>query len=117
MLLPDCVYSDPDAGECADDAGTTTMSVEDAPASFERLRSTVKEVPAKDAPTHTSSAKNAKTRKILTGSVPVADLLGNGAGAGSGAKGASARTAALPAAAAAAWFRRRSPGHRRLRLR
>ncbi|WP_327237793.1 polymorphic toxin-type HINT domain-containing protein [Streptomyces sp. NBC_01317] len=101
VLLPDCVYSDPDAGECADDAGTTTMSVEDAPASFERLRSTVKEVPAKDAPTHTSSAKNAKTRKILTGSVPVADLLGNGAGAGSGAKGASARTAALPAAAAA----------------
>ncbi|MFE7126576.1 polymorphic toxin-type HINT domain-containing protein [Streptomyces sp. NPDC057617] len=97
VLLPECVYSSPDAGECADDSGMTAMSgKDDDPGSFERLRSTVKEVPAKDAPTGTTAARNAKSRKILTGSVPVAELRDNSAKAGT--TGASVRSAALQAA-------------------
>ncbi|MET9436671.1 polymorphic toxin-type HINT domain-containing protein [Streptomyces sp. NPDC006551] len=78
MLLPECVYSSPTEGECADDAGATPMSGNDDSDGFARLRSTVKTVPAKDAPTKSTAAKDAKTRKIVTGTVPVSSLIGEG---------------------------------------
>lgn len=92
VLLPNCVIDAPDTGDCAADSGTTTMSgkTEKQP---ERLRSSVKVVPAKKAPTKSTAAKKAATRKILTGSVPVSDLLGDNAG--STTSGASARTASF----------------------
>ncbi|MGW0467744.1 ricin-type beta-trefoil lectin domain protein [Streptomyces sp. NPDC003027] len=93
MLLPECVYSDPTAGECADDGTTTMAGGKDEPG-FERLKSSVSEVPAKDAPTKSAAAKNAKTRKVLTGTIPVAKLLDGGAHT----SGASVRRAILPAA-------------------
>ncbi|MFE5297147.1 ricin-type beta-trefoil lectin domain protein [Streptomyces sp. NPDC056632] len=78
VLLPECVYSSPTTGDCADDAGATPMSGKDDTDKFERLSSTVETVPAKDAPTRTTAAKNSATRKIITGTVPVASLLGEG---------------------------------------
>ncbi|MFE1382081.1 ricin-type beta-trefoil lectin domain protein [Streptomyces sp. NPDC058740] len=79
MLLPECVYSSPTTGDCADDGGTTPMSGnDDATGDAERLRSTVKTVPASKAPTKSTAAKDAKTRNIVTGTVPVASLLGEG---------------------------------------
>ncbi|MGW2046970.1 ricin-type beta-trefoil lectin domain protein [Streptomyces sp. NPDC001858] len=89
VLLPDCVMDAPDSGLCAADSGTTTMSGKTAEQP-ERLSSSVEVVPAKKAPTRTTAAKKSATRKILTGSVPVSDLLGDG---GSTASGASVRTA------------------------
>ncbi|MEU3064315.1 ricin-type beta-trefoil lectin domain protein [Streptomyces subrutilus] len=93
VLLPECVYSAPTTGECADGGGLTTMSVKKDPAPFERLRSTVTMVAPQDAPTRTTAAKNAPARKVLTGTVPVAKLLDEGAG-----DGAAARTAVFQAA-------------------
>ncbi|MFE7357797.1 ricin-type beta-trefoil lectin domain protein [Streptomyces sp. NPDC057543] len=92
VLLPNCVMDAPDTGDCAPDSGVTTMSgkTEKQP---ERLRSTVEVVPAKEAPTKSTAAQKAATRKILTGSVPVSDLLGGNAG--STTSGASARTASF----------------------
>ncbi|MFJ8665128.1 ricin-type beta-trefoil lectin domain protein [Streptomyces sp. NPDC093600] len=94
MLLPECVYSDPTAGECADDGTTTMAGGKDEPG-FERLKSSVSEVPAKDAPTKSTAAKNAKTRKVLTGTIPVAQLLDEGT---AGASKASVRKASLSSA-------------------
>ncbi|WP_432753535.1 ricin-type beta-trefoil lectin domain protein [Streptomyces sp. JL2001] len=96
VLLPECVISSPDTGDCAVEEGVETMAGKDDTESFERLRSSVQVVAPKDAPTRTTAAKNAKARKILTGSVPVADLLGGETG--STVSGASARTAAFSAA-------------------
>ncbi|MER5714160.1 ricin-type beta-trefoil lectin domain protein [Streptomyces sp. NPDC002132] len=92
VLLPNCVMDAPDSGDCAPDSGTTTMSGkgEQQP---ERLRSSVQVVPAQKAPTRTTAAKKAATRKILTGSVPVSDLLGGNPGGTT--SGASARTASF----------------------
>ncbi|MDX2682694.1 ricin-type beta-trefoil lectin domain protein [Streptomyces sp. NY05-11A] len=92
VLLPNCVMDAPDTGDCAPDTGVTTMSgkTEQQP---ERLRSSVKVVPAQKAPTRITAAKKSTTRKILTGSVPVADLLGGDTGATT--SGASARTASF----------------------
>ncbi|MEU8765307.1 sugar-binding protein, partial [Streptomyces sp. NPDC048659] len=104
MLLPECVYSSPTTGDCADDAGTTPMSGKDDTAEkdrFERLSSTVETVAAKDAPTKTTAAKNSPTRKVVTGTVPVASLLGEGFVAQSGATKASYRDGVRPAANAA----------------
>lgn len=78
MLLPECVYSDPNAGECAEGGGIQTMSGKSASDTFERLSSTVETVPAKEAPTRSTAAKGAPTRKIVTGTVPVSGLLGEG---------------------------------------
>ncbi len=77
VLLPECVLTSPDSGDCAADGGVTTMSGKADDDKAERLRSTVEVVPAKDAPTNAKAPKNAPTRKILSGSVPVADLLGD----------------------------------------
>ncbi|MFI8293245.1 sugar-binding protein, partial [Streptomyces sp. NPDC085614] len=96
VLLPECVYSAPTEGECADDGGVEPMAGKDGADSFERLRSTVTMVAPKDAPTRTTAAKNAKARKILTGTVPVAKLLDEGTQATT--TSASARTGALQAA-------------------
>ncbi|MFG2870242.1 sugar-binding protein, partial [Streptomyces sp. NPDC048338] len=96
VLLPECVISSPDTGDCAVEEGVETMAGKDDTESFERLRSSVQVVAPKDAPTRTTAAKNAKSRKILTGSVPVADLLGGETA--STVSGASARTAAFSAA-------------------
>ncbi|MGV9890635.1 ricin-type beta-trefoil lectin domain protein [Streptomyces sp. NPDC003395] len=92
VLLPNCVMDAPDTGECDPNAGTTTMSgkTEVQP---ERLRSSVKVVSADKAPTKNKAAAKAKSRKILTGSVPVGDLLGGNAGATpSGARTAAYRS-------------------------
>ncbi|MEU3845367.1 sugar-binding protein, partial [Streptomyces sp. NPDC028635] len=92
VLLPNCVMDAPDTGDCASDAGTTTMSgkTDKQP---ERLRSSVKVVAADKAPTKTKAAKKASKRKILTGSVPVRDLLGGDAGVTqSGARTAAYRS-------------------------
>ncbi|MEU8765308.1 sugar-binding protein, partial [Streptomyces sp. NPDC048659] len=101
MLLPECVYSSPTTGDCADDGGTTPMSGTDATGDAERLRSTVKTVAAKDAPTGSTAAKNAPTRQLVTGTVPVSSLLGEGFVARSGATKASLRDGARQAANAA----------------
>lgn len=94
VLLPSCVMDAPDTGDCAPDAGVTTMSgrTEKQP---QRLRSSVEVVPSKEAPTRTTAAKKSATRKILTGAVPVSGLLGGNAG--STTSGASARTASFRA--------------------
>ena len=77
VLLPDCVLTSPDSGDCAAEGGTTTMSVKAAAEDkAERLPSSVEVVPAKKAPTKSKAAAKAPARKILTGSVPVANLLG-----------------------------------------
>lgn len=106
MLLPECVYSSPTTGDCADGGGMTTMSfsdgdkdVKNGKKNFQRLRSTVKTVAAKDAPTRTKTAKNAKTRKILSGSIPVSSLVDEGF-VPSGATKASYRDGVQPAVAA-----------------
>jgi hypothetical protein len=85
MLLPECVYSAPTEGDCADGGGVTTMSVSqgdkdvrNGKQNFQRLRSTVRTVAAKDAPTRSTAARNAGTRKILGGSIPVSSLVGEG---------------------------------------
>ncbi|WP_327349859.1 polymorphic toxin-type HINT domain-containing protein [Streptomyces sp. NBC_01321] len=95
VLLPECVLTSPDSGDCAADGGVQTMSGGADHDRAERLRSTVEVVPANKAPTKSTAAKNAPTRKILSGSVPVAGLLGGEAA--SKATGASVRTAALQA--------------------
>lgn len=98
VLLPNCVIDSPDSGDCAPDSGTETMSgTNEVADDIERLRSTVKEVPAAKAPTKVKLKKAAPTRKILSGSVPVANLLEDGV-ARSSVSGASAQqVAALPA--------------------
>ncbi|MFD5905604.1 ricin-type beta-trefoil lectin domain protein [Streptomyces microflavus] len=96
MLLPECVYTSPGSGDCAPDAGgegTETMS---APApgqdTFEALPSEVELLPAKAAPTRTTAAKNVSTRRIVTGTVPVGQLLDEPDASATDADGASART-------------------------
>ncbi|WP_265868013.1 ricin-type beta-trefoil lectin domain protein [Streptomyces sp. SKN60] len=85
MLLPECVYSSPTTGDCADGGGTAPMSmspedkdVRNGKAHFQRLSSTVKTVPAKDAPAKSVAAKKSATRTVVTGTVPVSSLLGEG---------------------------------------
>ncbi|MGW7428294.1 ricin-type beta-trefoil lectin domain protein [Streptomyces sp. NPDC054861] len=95
-LLPECVYSDPNAGECADDGTTTMAGGKDEGVGFERLKTSVEEVPAKEAPTKSTAAKGAKTRTVLTGTIPVAKLLDGDAD--SQTSGASARKASFSAA-------------------
>ncbi|WP_449486056.1 polymorphic toxin-type HINT domain-containing protein [Streptomyces avidinii] len=99
MLLPECVYSAPNAGECAE-GGVQTMSGKPGPDTFGRLSSTVETVPAKEAPTRTTAAKDAPTRKIVTGTVPVSGLRGEGFTSG-GARQAVLSDGVQPAANAA----------------
>ncbi|MEU3610710.1 ricin-type beta-trefoil lectin domain protein [Streptomyces sp. NPDC006872] len=99
MLLPDCVLDAPGTGDCAPE-GAATMSGK-AEDTAERLVSSVELVPASQAPTRTKAAKQATTRKILSGSVPVAELLGGNAGAEATTSGASVRTAAARTSGAA----------------
>ncbi|MFJ8665577.1 ricin-type beta-trefoil lectin domain protein [Streptomyces sp. NPDC093600] len=84
MLLPECVYSSPTTGDCADGDGTETMSLNDGDkdvkngkAHFQPLESSVEVVAAKGAP-KTDTAKNSSPRKVLTGTIPVSSLLGEG---------------------------------------
>ncbi|MFJ5096316.1 ricin-type beta-trefoil lectin domain protein [Streptomyces sp. NPDC088557] len=98
VLLPNCVIDSPDTGDCAPDTGVETMSGGTEVADdIKLLRSTVREVAADKAPTKAKLKKNPSTRTILSGSVPVGNLLADGA-ARSKVSGASARQAALPAA-------------------
>ncbi|MEV8533938.1 ricin-type beta-trefoil lectin domain protein [Streptomyces sp. NPDC051211] len=85
MLLPECVYSAPTEGDCGDGGGMTAMSgsdrdedVKNGKKNFQRLRSSVKAVAAKDASIKPTTAQNAKTRHILSGNVPVSSLVGEG---------------------------------------
>ncbi|MEV0452479.1 ricin-type beta-trefoil lectin domain protein [Streptomyces sp. NPDC050600] len=98
MLLPNCVLDSPDTGDCAPDEGVETMAGKaEQDHGVERLRSTVKDVPTAQAGLKPTSKKGSKTRQILSGTVPVANLLPD-AGAASQTSGASARKASLPAA-------------------
>lgn len=108
VLLPECVLTSPDSGDCAADGGVQTMSGTTDGSTAERLSSSVEVVPAEEAPTEAKAPRNATTHKVLTGSVPVAGLLGGAAAdtgsspnspepSGSSARTASARTAALQA--------------------
>ncbi|MFD8077149.1 polymorphic toxin-type HINT domain-containing protein [Streptomyces sp. NPDC059718] len=106
MLLPECVYSSPTEGDCAEDGGTSTMSLSDGDKNvkngrknFQRLRSTVTTVPAKDAPTNAKTAKNTPTHKILSGTIPVSSLVDEGF-VPSGATKASYRDGVQPAVSA-----------------
>lgn len=97
VLLPSCVIDSPETGDCAPDTGIQTMSVRGEPdVEAERLRSTVKEVPAAKTRLKATSGKtkNAATRQILSGTVPVANLLPD-EDTPSTASGASARKAAF----------------------
>ncbi|MFE0271759.1 ricin-type beta-trefoil lectin domain protein [Streptomyces sp. NPDC058992] len=97
VLLPSCVIDSPETGDCAPDTGVQTMSAGDEPdVEVERLRSTVKEVPAAKTKLKATSGKtkNAATRQILSGTVPVANLLPD-EDAPSTASGTSARKAAF----------------------
>ncbi|MGW7429848.1 ricin-type beta-trefoil lectin domain protein [Streptomyces sp. NPDC054861] len=91
-LLPECVYSDPTAGECADDGTTTMAGGKDEGVGFEPVKTSVEEVPAKEAPTKSTAAKGAKTRTVVSGTIPVAKLLEEGS------TGATARKASFSAA-------------------
>ncbi|MFJ3901120.1 ricin-type beta-trefoil lectin domain protein [Streptomyces sp. NPDC090025] len=100
MLLPNCVLDSPDTGDCAPDEGVETMAgTDEQDHGVERLRSTVKDVPTAQAGLKPVSAKSSATRQILSGTVPVANLLpdADAASQTSGASGASARKASLPA--------------------
>ncbi|XEC27504.1 ricin-type beta-trefoil lectin domain protein [Streptomyces fradiae] len=104
VLLPDCVIDGMGVGDCEADPSTQTMAGSDGSETegkFERLRSTVETVAAKDAPTHTKTAKSAKTRKIVTGTIPVGKLLAEDADSkAEGADGASANKASFKTAGA-----------------
>ncbi|WP_407077921.1 polymorphic toxin-type HINT domain-containing protein [Streptomyces sp. NPDC126499] len=96
VLLPSCVIDSPDTGDCAPDTGVETMAGENEPdLEVERLRSTVKEVPASKTKLRGTSGKtkNAATRQILSGTIPVANLLPDEDT--SKVSGASARKAAF----------------------
>ncbi|MFJ8666971.1 ricin-type beta-trefoil lectin domain protein [Streptomyces sp. NPDC093600] len=96
VLLPSCVIDSPETGDCAPDTGTETMAGESEPdLEVERLRSTVKEVPAAKTKLKATSGKtkNAATRQILSGTIPVANLLPDEDT--SKVSGASARKAAF----------------------
>ncbi|MFF9194505.1 ricin-type beta-trefoil lectin domain protein [Streptomyces sp. NPDC014779] len=106
MLLPECVYSAPTEGDCADGTGTTTMSlseedkdVRNGKRNFQRLSSTVRTVPAKNAPTRSAAARKSPTRTLVTGTVPVSSLLGEGF-VPAGATKAAYRDGVQPAATA-----------------
>ncbi|MEU4268768.1 ricin-type beta-trefoil lectin domain protein [Streptomyces sp. NPDC026092] len=99
MVVPDCVFSAPTTGDCADGGGgTEPMSGGDASDSFEQLTSSVETVPASEAPTGSRVAKNAPQRQIVTGTVSVGKLMGGEAAPAP--TGASVRTAALPVVSA-----------------
>ncbi|MEU6978816.1 ricin-type beta-trefoil lectin domain protein [Streptomyces sp. NPDC046371] len=98
MLLPSCVLDSPDTGDCAPDEGVETMAGKaEQDHGVARLRSTVKDVPTAQAGLKPTAKKGSATRQILSGTVPVANLLPD-AGAASQTSGASARKASLPAA-------------------
>ncbi|MFE2540913.1 ricin-type beta-trefoil lectin domain protein [Actinacidiphila glaucinigra] len=96
VLLPSCVLDSPDTGDCAPDTGMQTMSVGgDSDVEAERLRSTVKVVPAAKSKLKATSArtKASSTRQILSGTIPVANLLPDADA--SKVSGASARKASF----------------------
>ncbi|MFF3948097.1 ricin-type beta-trefoil lectin domain protein [Streptomyces sp. NPDC001902] len=96
VLLPTCVLDSPDTGDCAPDTGIQTMSVgDDSDVEAERLRSTVKVVPAAKSKLKATSArtKASSTRQILSGTIPVANLLPDADA--SKVSGASARKASF----------------------
>ncbi|MFI5620300.1 ricin-type beta-trefoil lectin domain protein [Streptomyces sp. NPDC051567] len=78
-LLPECVLTAPDSGDCAaaGPAGATPMTGGGEP-KFERLSSEVKTVQTETSKkARSTSAKDASSGRVLTGSVPVASLLGD----------------------------------------
>ncbi|MEZ7006370.1 ricin-type beta-trefoil lectin domain protein [Streptomyces sp. AD55] len=99
VLLPECVLTSPDSGDCAAEGGTQAMSGTPDGDGARRLPSTVELVPAKNAPTEAKAPGGTTTHRVLSGTVPVAGLLGGDTAprTASGANGASARTAALRA--------------------
>ena len=91
VLLPDCVYDTPDTGDCAPEAGEETGTV-----TAQAVPSEVELVPAKAALARSLAAAEdapaASTRRIVSGSVPIAQLLGDPGTGGTGG-GVMARAA------------------------
>ncbi|MGA5700118.1 ricin-type beta-trefoil lectin domain protein [Peterkaempfera bronchialis] len=114
MLLPGCVLTSPYSGECAPDADVEavsagapgvarTLSAVPGEHTFQPLPSEVELLPTEAAPTRTMAAEDTPTRRVITGTVPVGQLVGGAptsapASGASGASGASVHTAALTAA-------------------
>ncbi|WP_018587892.1 polymorphic toxin-type HINT domain-containing protein [Salinispora arenicola] len=108
VLLPDCVYDAPDSGDCATDGGgsgggaqartaapTDAADAPTGPAAAQAVPSEVGLVPADEAPTNSSAAEDEPTRRVVTGTVPVASLLGvQSAAARSGAASSAAASSA-----------------------
>ncbi|WP_424213962.1 ricin-type beta-trefoil lectin domain protein [Streptomyces sp. BI20] len=77
-LLPECVLTAPDSGDCApaEPEGATPMTGGKAP-KFERLASEVKTVQtAASKKARNAAAKDSATGRVVTGSVSVASLFG-----------------------------------------
>ncbi|WP_018253668.1 RHS repeat-associated core domain-containing protein [Salinispora mooreana] len=110
VLLPDCVYDDPDSGDCATTGGTgggmpaRTAAPTDltGPAAARPVPSEVELVPADEAPTNNSAAEDEPTRRVVTGTVPVASLLGGNTAAESADAATSAAAAESAVAATSA---------------
>ncbi|MDM4723058.1 ricin-type beta-trefoil lectin domain protein [Micromonospora sp. WMMA1363] len=99
MLLPDCVYEAPDTGDCATGGGAgggmaarAVAPTGSAPA--QAVPSEVELVPADEAPTNSPAAEEEPTRRVVTGTVPVASLLAGGTAAASGAARSAAASSA-----------------------
>ncbi|HEX5594986.1 MAG TPA: sugar-binding protein, partial [Micromonosporaceae bacterium] len=90
MLLPDCVYDDPESGDCAADGGdggdSGTMSITGGTQTFRAVPSEVKLVPADESPARLTTAGDEEAdeeeaaeeepvRRVVTGRVPVSSLL------------------------------------------
>ncbi|MFI5931988.1 RHS repeat-associated core domain-containing protein [Actinoplanes sp. NPDC051494] len=100
MLLPDCVYDTPGAGDCAPVEGEEPGSTEAAPSSESApsseatpssevaLSSEVSLVPASDALARSASAKSTTPHRIVSGTVPLGKLLEPTTAAGSTARAA-----------------------------
>src|SRR5690606_19309471 len=83
MLLPDCVYDDPDGSDCATDGGSGTISATADTDTVQAVPSEVKLVPAEESPSRLMAADageeegegDESMRRVVTGRVPVGALL------------------------------------------
>ncbi|SFB96790.1 ricin-type beta-trefoil lectin domain protein [Micromonospora sediminimaris] len=97
VLLPDCVFDDPDGGDCAD-GGAGVQSTEPAGVTGQVVSSEVEILPVAGASARSAAIagvdEGAGDRRIVTGSVPVGSLVGtDGAVAGRSAFGAQSSAA------------------------
>ncbi|GGR64196.1 ricin-type beta-trefoil lectin domain protein [Streptomyces roseolus] len=94
MLLPDCAFDAASTGGCTETGTQTLSGVADTDA-FEHLTSSVKVVPADEAPTRATTATDEPVRTIVSGVLPVSRMLDSGPSPI--ATGSQVRTAAFAA--------------------